>query len=92
MKYNTDYIFGLRAVIEAITAGKDIDKILVKKDLNGELSNELFAALKTRPDVIVQRVPVERINRITRKNHQGVLAFLSPEAYYDLDNLVPELF
>lgn len=92
MKYNTDYIFGLRAVIEAITAGKDIDKILVKKDLNGELSNELFAALKTRPDVIVQRVPVERINRITRKNHQGVLAFLSPVAYYDLDNLVPELF
>ncbi len=92
MKYNTDYIFGLRAVIEAIMAGKDIDKILVKKDLNGELSNELFAALKTRPDVIVQRVPVERINRITRKNHQGVLAFLSPVAYYDLDNLVPELF
>lgn len=92
MKYNTDYIFGLRAVIEAITAGKEIDKILVKKDLNGELSNELFAALKTRPDVIVQRVPIERINRITRKNHQGVLAFLSPVAYYDLDNLVPELF
>lgn len=92
MKNNTDYIFGMRAVMEAITAGKEIDKILVKKDLNGELSNELFAALKNRPDIVVQRVPVERINRITRKNHQGVLAFLCPVAYYDLENLIPDLF
>ena len=92
MEYRVDYIFGMRAVIEALATGKDVDKILVKKDLSGELSGELFAALKERPDVVVQRVPVERINRITRKNHQGVLAFLSPVAYYDLDNLVPELF
>ena len=40
-----DYIFGMRAVIEALATGKDIDKILVKKDLSGDLSNELFAAL-----------------------------------------------
>ena len=46
-----DYIFGMRAVIEALATGKDIDKILVKKDLSGDLSNELFAALKARPDV-----------------------------------------
>lgn len=49
-----DYIFGMRAVIEALATGKDIDKILVKKDLSGDLSNELFAALKDRPDVVVQ--------------------------------------
>lgn len=82
MDYKVDYIFGMRAVIEALATGKDIDKILVKKDLSGDLSNELFAALKDRPDVVVQKVPVERINRITRKNHQGVLAFLSPVAYH----------
>ena len=92
MDYKVDYIFGMRAVIEALATGKDIDKILVKKDLSGDLSNELFAALKDRPDVVVQKVPVERINRITRKNHQGVLAFLSPVAYHNLDNLIPELF
>lgn len=39
-------IFGVRAVIEAIQAGKDIDKILVKKDIQSDLSKELFAALK----------------------------------------------
>ena len=71
-----DYIFGIRAVIEAIEAGKEIDKVLVKKDLQGDLAQELFAATR-QAGVMVQRVPVERINRITRKNHQGVLAFVS---------------
>lgn len=62
----SEMIFGVRAVIEAIQAGKDIDKILVKKDIQSDLSKELFAALKGTL-IPVQRVPVERINRITRK-------------------------
>ncbi|MFR8554757.1 MAG: 23S rRNA (guanosine(2251)-2'-O)-methyltransferase RlmB [Bacteroides cellulosilyticus] len=66
----SEMIFGVRAVIEAIQAGKEIDKILVKKDIQSDLSKELFAALKGTL-IPVQRVPVERINRITRKNHQG---------------------
>lgn len=70
----SEMIFGVRAVIEAIQAGKEIDKILVKKDIQSDLSKELFAALKGTL-IPVQRVPVERINRITRKNHQGVIAF-----------------
>ena len=64
----SEMIFGVRAVIEAVQAGKDIDKILVKKDIQSDLSKELFAALKGTL-IPVQRVPVERINRITRKNH-----------------------
>ena len=71
----SEMIFGVRAVIEAIQAGKEIDKILVKKDIQSDLSKELFAALKGLL-IPVQRVPVERINRITRKNHQGVVALL----------------
>ena len=72
----SEMIFGVRAVIEAVQAGKEIDKILVKKDIQSDLSKELFAALKGTL-IPVQRVPVERINRITRKNHQGVIAFIS---------------
>lgn len=87
----TDYIFGIRAVTEAIEAGKEIDKIFVKKDLNGPLSSE-FLALARQYEVPVQRVPVERINRITRKNHQGVLAMLSAVTYHKLENLVPMLY
>ena len=75
-----DYIFGIRPVIEAIEAGKDIDKILVKKDLSGELINELYDLVKEYK-ILIQRVPLEKINRITRKNHQGVLAILSSVTY-----------
>ena len=84
-------IFGARAVIEAIQAGKEIEKILIKKDIKSELSRELFAAVKDT-FIPVQRVPVERINRITKKNHQGVIAFISPITYERTENLVPFLF
>ena len=69
----SDYIFGIRAVIEALESGKSIDKVLVRKDLSGELSKELFARIREY-GVLMQRVPVERLNRITMKNHQGVVA------------------
>lgn len=86
-----EMIFGVRAVIEAIQAGKEIEKILVKKDIKSELSKELFTAIKDTK-IPVQRVPVERINRITRKNHQGVVAFVSPITYQRTEDLVPFLY
>ncbi|HBN64301.1 MULTISPECIES: 23S rRNA (guanosine(2251)-2'-O)-methyltransferase RlmB [Duncaniella] len=87
----SDYIYGLRAVIEAIEAGKEIDKIFMAKDLQGDLASELIALARANR-VVMQRVPVERINRITRKNHQGVLAMMSAITYHRLDHLVPELY
>ena len=86
-----EMIFGVRAVIEAIQAGKEIDKILIKRDMQSDLSKELFAVLKGT-QIPVQRVPVERINRITRKNHQGVIAFISSITYQRTEDLVPFLF
>ncbi|MDD4637033.1 MAG: 23S rRNA (guanosine(2251)-2'-O)-methyltransferase RlmB [Bacteroidales bacterium] len=86
-----DMIFGIRAVIEAIEAGKEIDKILVKKDMTSDLSRELFEAIRGT-NITVQRVPVDRINRYTNKNHQGVIAFLPAISYASLGNLVPTLF
>ena len=87
----TDYIYGIRAVMEALEAGKDVDKIFMAKDLHGDLASQL-TTLAHRLHVVVQRVPMERINRITRKNHQGVLAILSAITYHRLDHLVPELY
>lgn len=86
-----EMIFGIRAVIEAVEAGKDIDKILVKKDLQSDLAQELFAAVRGR-NIVVQKVPIEKINRMSRKNHQGVLAFISAITYQDLDDIVPGLY
>ena len=91
MLHSDEYIFGMRAVIEALNGGREIDRILVKKDLTGELAGELFEAIRSR-SVYSQRVPIEKLNRITRKNHQGVIAILSPVSYANLDNLVPEIF
>lgn len=91
MTEKNEMIFGVRAVIEALQAGKEIDKVLIKKDLQSELSKELLAALKDT-FIPVQRVPVERINRLTRKNHQGVIAFISPITYQRTEDIVPFLF
>ncbi len=86
-----DYIFGIRAVIEAIQAGKDIDRVYIKKDLSGELASELFDLMR-KHHIVSRRVPVERINKITRKNHQGVVALLSAVTYDSLDRVIPELY
>ena len=91
MVNTNEMIFGVRAVLEAMDAGKEIDKILVKRDIQSELSRELFAALKGRT-IPVQRVPVEKLNRITRKNHQGVIAFISAVEYASIETVVPTLF
>ncbi|MCH5227891.1 MAG: 23S rRNA (guanosine(2251)-2'-O)-methyltransferase RlmB [Muribaculaceae bacterium] len=86
-----DYIFGIRPVLEAIEAAKSIDKILIKRELTGDLAREVIAKAKEY-DIPVQRVPNEKLNRITMKNHQGVIAIMCPVRYQDLDNIVAQLY
>lgn len=86
-----EMIFGIRAVIEAVEAGKDIDKVLVKRELSGELFKELQEVLR-RYEIPMQKVPLERIDRITRKNHQGVIAFTSAVTYQKLEQIIPFLY
>jgi 23S rRNA (guanosine2251-2'-O)-methyltransferase len=85
-------IFGIRAIIEAIQADKEIDKIIIKNDMQSEVARELSAALKEKPHVQVQRVPIQRINRYTRKNHQGAIAFISQATYQRVEDIVPFLY
>jgi 23S rRNA (guanosine2251-2'-O)-methyltransferase len=86
-----EMIFGIRAVIEAVEAGKEIDKVIVKRELQGDLFRELSAVLKAH-DIPMQKVPVERIDRFTRKNHQGVIAFLPAVSYERLEDIIPFLY
>lgn len=88
---SNEYIFGIHPVIEAIESGRTVDKLYVKKDLNGELAARLIKLAKNHA-IPVQRVPVERLNKITRKNHQGVIALMSEITYHKLDQLMPMLF
>jgi len=88
---NDDFIFGIRTVIEAIRFGKDIDKVLIKRGLKGELFKELLTAINQN-GIASQYVPEEKLNRVSRKNHQGVIALMSPVTFYQLDNVVAEIF
>ncbi len=91
MQKETDCIFGLRAVIEAIKAGKQIDRLLVKQGLQGSLYHELMTEVKNN-NIVYQIVPVERIELVTKKNHQGVLAWLSVIEYQYIANLLPMIY
>ena len=84
-------IFGLRPVIEAIDAGREISKVLLRKGLDGDTYRELLVSLR-KHDIPSQVVPSEKLNRVTRKNHQGVIAFVSPVEYARIENLIPVLF
>lgn len=86
-----EMIFGIRAVIEAIEAGKEIDKILLRRDISSVLGKELLARLEGTVTP-VQRVPVEKLNQYTDKNHQGVIAFLSPIVFHRIEDLIPALY
>ncbi|MCH5220825.1 MAG: 23S rRNA (guanosine(2251)-2'-O)-methyltransferase RlmB [Muribaculaceae bacterium] len=88
---SNEYIFGIHSAIEAIEAGRTIDKLFIKKDMHGDLAVRLCHLAKSH-DIPVQRVPVERLNKITRKNHQGVVAMISAVAYYKLADIVPAMF
>lgn len=80
-------IFGIRAVIEAIESGKTIDKVFLQKGLRGELFSELDSLIRQQ-SINVSYVPIEKLNRLTNKNHQGAVAQISPIDFHDLEDLV----
>jgi 23S rRNA (guanosine2251-2'-O)-methyltransferase len=86
-----DFIFGLRPVIEAIEADKTIDKIFIQNALQGEIYIELKALL-SKHGIRPNYVPVEKLNRFTRKNHQGVVAFISDVPFYKIEDVLPQIF
>ncbi len=91
MAKKENYIFGIRAVLEAAEAGKDLDKVLVRRGGGSDLLKKLLVVL-SKMEIPVQQVPVEKLNRITGKNHQGVIAYLSEVSYFDITTLLPSIF
>ncbi|MCW4468978.1 23S rRNA (guanosine(2251)-2'-O)-methyltransferase RlmB [Flavobacterium sp. MFBS3-15] len=80
-------IFGIRAIIEAINSGKEIDKVFVQKDAQGDLMRDLMKTLK-KHNINFSYVPVEKLNRLTHNNHQGAVASIAPIAFHNLEVLV----
>lgn len=86
-KYKQEYIFGIRAVMEAIQQGKEIDKVMLKQGMRGELFQSLFALIREN-NIPFQYVPDEVFKPVADRNHQGVLAEVSPVAYQDLNEVL----
>lgn len=86
-----DFIYGARTVMEAMEAGRQIDKILLKKGLDSELRNDVFA-LAQEQGIPIQIVPIEKLDRLARNlNHQGVVAFTGEVPYSDLEQTITTL-
>lgn len=86
-----DYIFGIHPVMEALEADKTIDRIFMQNGLQGPNVAELKKRL-AQQKIRISYVPVEKLNRITRKNHQGVIAFVTEIAFHRVEDVVPQLF
>jgi len=80
-------IFGIRAIIEAINAKKEIDKVFVQKEAQGDLMQDLMKTMK-RNNINFSYVPVEKLNRLTPNNHQGAVATIAPISFVSLETLV----
>lgn len=84
-------IFGIRAIIEAIKSGKEIESLYLQRGISGDIMLELKSLLKEY-DLAFQLVPVEKLNRLTAKNHQGAVAFISPITYDKIENIIPAIY
>ncbi len=89
-KQKDDYIYGIRAVLEAIEANQEINSIFVKEGLQGGLAGKLMGTLKSK-NLKYQYVPVQKLLAMGAKNHQGVVAAIAPVKYHNLKEFLPTL-
>jgi 23S rRNA (guanosine2251-2'-O)-methyltransferase len=91
MARNERFIFGVHPVLEAAQAGRNLEKVFVRRDAGSDLIRKLMVVLHSL-EIPVQRVPLEKLNRITGKNHQGVIAVLSDIPFQDITTLLPSVY
>lgn len=84
-------VFGIRAIMEAIVSGKEIESLYIQRGLSGGLIQELKVLLH-QYQIPSQLVPVEKLDRLTSKNHQGAVAFISPIIYQKVEDIIPQIF
>ena len=89
--FKQDMVYGIRPVMEAIDSGKEAEKVFIQKGLRSDNFGELMKMIKDR-SIPYQIVPIEKLNRLTRKNHQGVVAYISPVVFYQIEDILPTIY
>ncbi len=84
-------VFGIRAIIEAVKSGKEIENLYLQRGLTGGIILEL-RTLMNEHEIGFHQVPLEKLNRLTTKNHQGAVAFISPISYDKIENIIPSIY
>ena len=88
---NNNITYGIRPVIEAINNNKPIDKVMFQRGAGGHNFRELFHLVREN-NIPFQYVPIERLNRYTGGNHQGVVCFMSSVTYQSIYDILPTLY
>ena len=86
-----DFLFGIRPVAEAVASGSPVDKVLIRQGMRGEGFRELMELI-ARHRIPYQYVPEQKLNQVTRKNHQGIVGFISPVEYQVLNDVIEKTF
>ena len=86
---NDNQIYGIRAIMEAVNSGITVDRVFIQQDAQGELMRELFKILKSN-QINYSYVPAEKLNRLTRNNHQGAIAIVSPVKFHNFEKMVDD--
>ncbi len=87
----TDLVFGIHPILEGLESGKNFDKILILNSLKNSLAKEIIAIAKEK-GIAVNKVPQQKLDRITRKNHQGIIGFIAPIEFQQIEDILPEIF
>jgi 23S rRNA (guanosine2251-2'-O)-methyltransferase len=86
----TAEIYGIRSVIEAINSSKDIDKVFIQTGLKGALIGKLESLIR-KNKINFSYVPTQKLDRLSKKNHQGVIARISPIKFLTMDQFGEKL-
>ncbi|RUA31225.1 MAG: 23S rRNA (guanosine(2251)-2'-O)-methyltransferase RlmB [Bacteroidetes bacterium] len=90
-KQKDDFIYGTHPIQEAFDSGKEIDKLLIQKGVRNDAIQSIIQNAK-QTETPFQFVPIEKMNRVTRKNHQGIIAFVSNVEYQKLEQVLPMVY
>lgn len=91
MKERNDIIYGRHPVLEALNSGQPVDKVFLQQGTRGEFEKELRNLCKAH-EVPFTIIPQAKLGRMTRGNHQGVVAQMAAAAYQKVEDLIPHLY
>jgi len=91
MSHENKYIWGIHSIEEALNEGQEFSKILINRTSHNNSLRAIVSQANKR-HIPIQKVPIQKLNAITRKNHQGIVGIISPIEFYLIEDLLPLLY